>query len=266
MIDIHCHLLPGMDDGAENLDEAVQLAQLLVADGITTVFATPHVASKRDIETIRRTEEECKSLRSVLLGKGVDINIIPGAENYPSTDLLKAIDDGEPVLLGTSGRYVLLDTPLTSMPLGLDDLIFRLQSKGITPILAHPERSRPIQEDVRILEPLVHQGLLLQVNSSCLVGRHGETAKELASELLRLNWVHFIASDAHSPTHRRPTMNAATAVCSGLVGSKYTLDLVRENGLKVLNGEEVLSQPDIYTVKPKPRLFSRIFGVLTSKD
>lgn len=251
MIDIHNHILIAVDDGPKLLDESITIAKIAAEQGITVLFATPHVASHSELLGSCLFPEKTAELQSALDEKHVNLRLIPGAEVYPSTDLPRWLNEGYPLTLGTESKFILLDSPLTQIPNGLDSLIFELQSKGYKPILAHPERVEPIQQDPGLLEEIVRRGLLLQINASSLCGKQGSDAMKTAKILLDHNWVHFVASDAHSIRRRRPMLSDAFEELETLYGEKMAVKLTETNGLKVLNNETIETDPLPYHAKKK---------------
>lgn len=251
MIDIHNHILIAVDDGPKLLDEAVTIAKTAAEQGTTVLFATPHVSCRSELLVSLQFPEKTAELQSVLDERHVDLRLVQGAEVYPSIDILHWLDEGYPLTLGPDSKFILLDSPLTQMPNGLDSLVFELQSKGYKPILAHPERVEPIQQNPALLEEIVRRGLLLQVNASSLCGKQGADTLKTARILLDHNWVHFVASDSHSIRHRRPMLSEAYEELESQYGGEMAQRLTQDNGLKVLNNETVLSDPLPYNVKKK---------------
>ncbi|MHB1456970.1 MAG: tyrosine-protein phosphatase [Armatimonadota bacterium] len=251
MIDIHNHILTAVDDGPKLIDESITIAKIAVEQGITVLFATPHVASRSELLVSREFPEKTAELQSALDDKHIDLRLMQGAEVYPTIDILRWLDDGYPLTLGPESKFILLDSPITQMTNGLDSLVFELQSRGYKPILAHPERVEPIQQNPALLEELVHRGLLLQINASSLCGRQGSESVKTAKILLDHNWVHFVASDSHSIRHRRPMLSEAYIELETLYGETAAKLLTEANGLKVLNNETVLTDPKPYQAKKK---------------
>lgn len=259
MIDIHNHILAGVDDGPKLLEESITMAKIAVEEGTTVFFATPHVGSHIELLASRQYAEKTAELQAILTERHINLQLVSGAEVYPSGDVPLWLDQEYPLTLGPAGRFILLDSPLLQIPIGLDTLVFELQSKGYTPILAHPERVDPIQQNPQLLEEIVRRGLLIQINASSLTGGQGSETRKTAVNLLNLNWVHFVASDAHSIRRRRPSLSVAHKELIELVGEKTAEDLVQNNGLRVLNGESVPTDPLPYK-SDKRSWFSRLFA------
>lgn len=259
MIDIHSHILPKFDDGARSIGESVEMARIAANDGTTILFATPHVVSMPDLQSIRNAAESADSLRTALIEENIELRIVTGAEVYPMYGITDAIDDEVPILLGPGGKYMLLDSPLSGLPVGFNQLIFDIQTRGISPIIAHPERVNDIQKDPLLLEELVNKGVLFQINATSITGLHGDTAKSMALQLLKSGWAHFIASDAHSPRSRRPGLSVAADELKEILGEETVLDLVENNPRRVLEGEPVPTNPGPFQAdKPKRRFW--LFG------
>lgn len=258
MIDIHCHILPGIDDGAKTMEESLAMAELAADGGTTIVFATPHINTSERYDATQ-ISMRVDALQSEIDAKSIPMQIIRGAECYPSNSIIAALNSNAPITLGDGGRYILLDTPLTAIPIGFEQLIFDIQTLGITPILAHPERAKPIQENVQMLEEFVMRGMLIQSNASSVIGGHGELAQETAQTLIKHGWIHFIASDAHSIRHRRSKLKAASDYLRDMIGESKTDELFSGNGMKVLNGETVQSSPIAYCPPKKKSWFGQLF-------
>lgn len=260
MIDIHNHILPAFDDGAKSFEDSLEMAKQAVDQGISILFATPHVSLFHEYENSPRIADAVNTLQHSMDEQGLKATIIPGAEVFPSSEMLPNLDRGLPITLGTSGKYILLDMPLSGMPLDMEELVYELQTRAITPILAHPERSAPIQKDPRILEELVHNGLLLQINASSLIGHNGEGAKTTAFKLLDQQWVQFIASDAHSPRRRPSRMAMARNTLSDILSAEAIENLVTNNGRRVIDGEVIPTNPRDYVHDSGRNLITRFFS------
>lgn len=244
MVDIHCHILPDFDDGPGTKEESVAMAAF-AARTTRVVFATPHLGIVNGLDAAVEIADRVASLQRLLDAENLALRVVPGAEVYPSGNLVRAVDCGAPLTLG-GGRYLLLDTPMVSTPVDLRQLVFDLQTRNITPILAHPERCATIQRQPSILEDFLQAGALVQINSGSLLGRHGILARRTAMKFLRQRWAHFIASDAHSIRSRRSTLADAAAALRPEFGNETVAELMCENGRRVLEGETVPSNPAAY--------------------
>ena len=253
MIDIHSHILPGIDDGAATVDEAIQMAKQAVAAGVTSMFATPHVLSGQELRRTPVIERHVAFLQEELNKRSIPLQLIAGAELYPLDGLLTALAEGLPITLGKAGRHLLLEMPLSAIPMGIEQLIYALQTRGVTPILAHPERCIPVQQNPGVLEPMLERGVLVQITASSLQEKHSEIARKTANSLLRHNWVHFVASDAHSPRYRRSNINEVTGLLTEQYGQEMVEALVTLNGQRVIDGEAVPTDPLPFVPQAKRR-------------
>jgi protein-tyrosine phosphatase len=211
VIDLHSHILPGLDDGSETVEAALEMARSAVADGISAVAATPHVRS--DYPTgPGEMEELVESIRAELREHSIPLELLTGGEI--ALDLLPELPD--PVLrrfgLGGNPRYLLLESPYNGWPLGLEQTVFELQLRGFAVVLAHPERNDEVQERPERLERLVELGTLIQLTAASIDGRLGPPPQKTGLRLLELGLAHLLASDAHAPTVRQVGMSAAAQV------------------------------------------------------
>jgi protein-tyrosine phosphatase len=234
-IDLHCHLLPGIDDGAADWETTLAMARLAVADGIGTIVVTPHWpldGGGTDGPVVRElTAEAQERLREA----EVPLHLFPGHELQISHDLVTALAAGRALPLADS-RFILLETPYFALPPYLRDLVFRLQSHGYLPILAHPERNPTVQHDPRCLESLVDAGCLLQVNAGSVLGHFGPPSRRAAEKLLARGWVDLMASDAHGAAVRPPLLAAAVRAAARTVGMEAAQSLVGASPFAIVQG------------------------------
>jgi protein-tyrosine phosphatase len=201
MIDLHSHILPGVDDGPTTIEESLELARRAASDGVRLIAATPHVRDDYPTEpaTMERLVAE---VRTAIQTAGIPLEVRPGGEI--AIDWLDRLseDDLGRFGLGGSPRYLLVEFPYAGWPLSLHEWIFRLVTRGVTPVIAHPERNAEVQHDPLQLRPLVDAGALVQITAASLDGRVGRSAQTAANELLRRGFAHLLASDAHTPDVR----------------------------------------------------------------
>ena len=204
MIDLHCHVLPGIDDGPQTIEDSVALARAAVAAGTRTIVATPHVSWEypNRAETIVGLVAE---LDRRLSAEGLALEIRGGAE-IAMTRLPDTPDDELSRLTLGGGRWLLVEPPFTLASTGLDVLVADLHDRGYQVVLAHPERCPAFHRDRSMLEALVRSGALGSVTAGSLVGRFGKAVRRFSLELMRDGLVHNVASDAHDPSHRAPTI------------------------------------------------------------
>jgi protein-tyrosine phosphatase len=224
-IDLHCHLLPGIDDGAPDWDATLAMAKLALADGIRTIVATPHWPIDGGQTGGARVRELVAEAQERLRAAELPLRVLPGHELQIISNIESALESGEALPLADS-RFVLLETPYFELPPYLRDMIFRLESQGYQPVLAHPERNPNVQHDLRCLESLVDAGCLLQVNAGSILGQFGPRPRRTAENLLARGWVQVIASDAHSPTTRPPVLAAAARSAARWVGIEAAQALI----------------------------------------
>lgn len=236
MIDIHLHPLPHVDDGAADWPEALEMARMAVADGVRHWVATPHWTGTSG-ET-EKTRDTFALLREKLAHEGLPLDVHLGNEVVLTPDLPEALREGRALTLAGTD-YVLLETAQFERGAYVHSALFKLQSHGYRVILAHPERVPSWQSDVADLRELVYRGCYLQVNAGSLAGSFGKPAQKTAERLLRLGWVSFFASDAHSPDRRPPLLRQAVERVRQLAGSAAAEAMVSGNPGRLLCGEYV---------------------------
>jgi protein-tyrosine phosphatase len=206
LIDLHTHVLPGIDDGAATLDDAVELARTAAGQGVRVLAATPHVHPRfpdvRPAELAGRVQE----LNAAIDAAGVLLEVVAAGE----VDLMWAQDADDDALrlasYGQRGTDVLVETPYGELPAGFEDLLFRVRARGYRVLLAHPERSHSFQRSPARLDALVEGGTLLQVTAAAVVEQRGSAGSRLARALVREGRAHVLASDAHGPHIDRPSL------------------------------------------------------------
>lgn len=225
MIDLHSHILHGLDDGARSLAESVEMARAAVADGIGTVAATPHV---RDDYPTTPTELEAAlgELRAELEHAGIALQLLTGGEI--ALDRLDRLDAEERARFGLGGnpQALLLEFPYHGWPLGLAETVFGLRASGTRPVLAHPERNDVVRRNPSLLEPVVRAGALVQLTAASLDGRLGTATRSTAFKLLDLRLAHLVSSDAHSPDVRSIGLREAAEAVGSAPLAHWLTELV----------------------------------------
>ncbi|MGC2064322.1 MAG: CpsB/CapC family capsule biosynthesis tyrosine phosphatase [Thermodesulfovibrionales bacterium] len=237
MIDLHCHVLPAIDDGPENIETSVKMLELAVSDGITHLVATPHfffddsISASHIDQKFRLLKEEAKlRVPGIELFSGADIRL-----NY---ELLRAIDSGHvPTINGS--RYFLVELP-DPVPPNTDKLLYKAGMMKFVPVITHPERNYSLLSSPEKVDTLRNTGALFQLTAMSLTGDFGGAIQKFSHGLLRKGIVEFIASDAHNTGSRPPLLSAAYKMISGLFGSKTAGRLFIGNPSAVLENRQLL--------------------------
>lgn len=237
MIDIHSHILPGLDDGSKTMAETLGMVRQLHAAGFKTLIATPHVLEGRDALSPAEILATTDQVRKCVAEAGIPIEILPGAENYIFPDLAKWARAGKLVTLGNAGKYLLLELPMLEIPHYTDQVFFDLQVLGITPVLAHPERNRGLCDEPERILAWAKKGILFQLNIRSLSGHYGPQAGQLAEILLSCDLIHFLGTDAHRVSHSESTYTEASQSLEELVGESRFQALTADNPQRMLAGD-----------------------------
>ena len=210
MIDLHTHILPGVDDGAASLDGSLEIARAAVEDGIEVVAATPHV--RDDYPTrVDTMEQRLEEVRNAIDQAGIPLDVRPGAEIAVDRIRTLSADELRRFGLGGNPAYLLIEFPYYGWPLELAERLFELREAGVTPVLAHPERNSDVQARPEALRDLVDAGALVQLTAASVDGRFGRRVRETSLRLLGLGLGHLLATDAHAPDLRATGLSAAAA-------------------------------------------------------
>jgi len=195
MIDIHTHILHGVDDGSPDLDISIEHLKLMQAVGITDVILTTHYLQPAFQNPVELITEKITELKEAVLKENININLHRGAEIYLEADIHKIIESEQLSLAGT--KYVLVETNMTEFPTDLYQILYDLVKCGYKPILAHPERYMDVITNPSLVEDIIHKNVYMQINSSSLLGNYGNAIKKTAWRLLEKGHAHFLASDNH---------------------------------------------------------------------
>jgi len=240
VIDLHSHILPGIDDGAGSIKSSLRMAKAAVNAGITKMVATPHLfrenVSSQDIGKIA----EIRNIFVETLEKlNIPLQIFSGVEVHISHDLIDEIRRNRDGLGINGGSYILLEFPYDHVYSGIKDLFFDLMSEGLRPIIAHPERNFVFGKNPRLLYELVRMGGYCQANSGSYLGLYGENVREAAVLYLKLGLIHFLGSDCHNSRVTLPYYSSALKKIAGLIGADSAERLVKDNPQAVLDDREI---------------------------
>ncbi len=240
MFDIHCHILHGLDDGSDNLEESVRMARLAVDGGAKAVIATPHCNIPGSYQNYCSREYKSKiiELNLRLKSEGIDLKVYPGHEIFAADDFIEKIKS-ERVLTLCKSNYPLVEFDFTEHSDSVYLKLRKLLAEGLTPIVAHPERYAFVAEDDFAPFRLKSMGCLLQVNKGSLKGSFGKASHDVAHGMLQNELADFVASDAHSPYMRTPYLADVRELISELYSTEYADLLLFRNPVKVLKNQKI---------------------------
>ena len=233
MIDTHCHILPGLDDGPADLETSLAMARIAERDGIRVIIATPHADPEDEALTPDIIRARTAELNEALRREGIGVTILPGAENQLHLTLVEELKAGKVMTLADRGAHVLIELPFNGYPNYVADLFFKVQLLGVTPVLAHPERAILGRSDPALIEGLAQRGAMLQLNVDSLLGNDGKLVRNLAQRLIREGFAHTVASDAHDPKRRRPILSPLRKALRRVGGDEAFRRLTEENPGKI---------------------------------
>lgn len=239
MIDIHNHLLPGLDDGAQSLEQALALAQIATEDGITHVVCTPHIHPGLYDNTFSGVHEALRHYDQALTKAGSPLQVAAAAEMHFSLEILQQAQSGDLPFLGKwEGKDVLLlEFPHTDIPFGAIKLVSWLVERDILPMIAHPERNQQVIAEPQSLAPFLEKGCLLQLTASSLTGHFGAAAKHRAEQLLIDGEITCLATDAHNSSNRPPVLSEGVAAAEALIGAASAEKLSKTNPWRIVSGQ-----------------------------
>jgi protein-tyrosine phosphatase len=235
-VDIHCHCLPGLDDGPATVAEAAGLCRSLAEDGVTTVVATPHQLGRYDREnSAPRIRQAIAELTSLLADQQIPLDLLPGGDIRVDERLEKLLDAGEVGTIADTGRYLLLELP---HELFVDPTpeIEMLLGRNVQAIMTHPERYRYLHGSLSRPQEWVDAGAAIQVTAGSLLGDFGQRAYDHAWQLIRAGLVALVATDAHDTAQRPPRLTAAIELLSQQLGHEATRTIAVDNPLRVIEG------------------------------
>ncbi|UTR12133.1 tyrosine protein phosphatase [Evansella sp. LMS18] len=252
MIDLHCHILPNLDDGSQSFEDTLLMAEKAVEEGITTIIATPH-HNNGSYENEKQTIiQKTEKVNRFLNERNIDLKVFPGQEVRIYGEVIEDYKKGIIQTLADS-KYIFIELPSGYVPRYTKDMIYKLQLEGLMPVIVHPERNQELIGKPEKLYEFVKNGTLTQLTAGSIAGKFGKKIKGFSEELIEANLAHFIASDAHNTTNRSFHMTAAY----DYLQQEFGEDLVyfyKENAQLVLENKHVmLEQP--MPVKRRKRIF-----------
>ncbi|WP_137790970.1 CpsB/CapC family capsule biosynthesis tyrosine phosphatase [Bacillus sp. E(2018)] len=250
MIDIHSHILPGIDDGAATLDDALRMAEAAVKEGITHLYATPHHRNGRFENEKQPILHHVNIFNEELTRRDISLQILPGQEIRLYKELIEDLERGDIIPLNQQSKHLLIEFPSSNVPAYAAETIYELIIRNYTPIIVHPERNSEIMENPDLLYDLIIEGALTQITANSVVGNFGKKIMNFSHDLIKANMTHFVASDAHNVSSRGFHLNEAFETIQKQHGVEKRFYL-QENAQLVLRGESILNEPPSHIRKKK---------------
>ena len=238
MIDIHCHILPNVDDGSESLEESIEMAKIAESEGITKIVNTSHCHFDFKYKKGNELKLELEKFNQALKEENINIEVLLGNELYYTSDLIERFDELDFFSMNNS-KYILMEFSPINFPKNIEDVIYEIKIRGYIPIIAHAERYKQVQEDVNIVLDCIKEGALIQVNASSILGKNEEKAEDTSKKLLDNNMVHFVATDAHSSNRRRPLIKDSYNYILKNYGKEVSEKLFIENPTAVIENRDI---------------------------
>ncbi|KHE73179.1 tyrosine-protein phosphatase [Halobacillus sp. BBL2006] len=242
MIDLHCHILPGVDDGAETMEESIAMAKDAVKEGIETIVATPQHMTSNFYNPNHSIISNVKDLNKKLKEEGIPLDVVYGQEVRMNSEFMSALETEEILSINLKSKYIFIELPSNVVPNYTKNVLYELQIAGYKPIIAHPERNKMLQEQPDLLYHLVKNGAITQITAGSIAGKYGRSAQKLAFKMIESNLAHVVASDARDTKKRKFYMKDAY----DKLKKKYGMDMVyqlMENAHVILDGEMVYTDP-----------------------
>lgn len=240
LIDIHTHLIPNVDDGADSIEETLKLAQAAVDEGIKHTVLTPHhnkywVTNEKE-KVLRLT----KKVENVIDEAGIPLSVSPGQEIRMNGEFLEELFNDNYLSIDANGKYYLVEFSWQTFPSFAKDYLQQMLDADIIPVIAHPERQQPFIENPNILRDLINMGCLSQITATSIIGGYTEEIRHTAFQMMRENLIHVIASDAHDTVVRPYNLNYALQILKTEFGKEYAEYLI-QNAERIFKGKKVIA-------------------------
>ena len=257
MIDLHCHILPDVDDGPKNLDESMEMVRIFKEAGYTRVVATPHqVPGTTWMLSLEEIRTKLAELNHAIKNENIELDVLSGMEIAFDPLIPDLLEKDKLLALGKTS-YVLIETPFQQLPLGWEQVVFSILSKGYFILMAHPERCAQLAAGPQLVGRLIESGVYLQVNWDSFLGYHGRAALRMAHYLAENGYIHCLATDSHNPQARHAAhVKLATAKILKLIGRENLERIASENPQRILRNTHPLPMMKPYpktTVKKESR-------------
>jgi len=240
VIDLHCHILPGVDDGAKTIEDSLAMARMAVAAGTTKIVATPHMNHPQFHVPGPVARAKVAEVRAAIAAAQIPIEVVLGGEIHWSTEIPERLASGELIPLSEEHKYILFELPMSHVPHATREVMWQLQLAGIFPVLAHPERNMDFERNPDLIHQYRDAGVPCQITAMSLVGDFGRKARKVAERWLSEGAIDLLASDGHSARGRPPTMDEAARIVRKQAGSTVEDWLTCEVPRRILAGEPVV--------------------------
>ncbi|MEL3970771.1 CpsB/CapC family capsule biosynthesis tyrosine phosphatase [Rossellomorea oryzaecorticis] len=254
MIDIHSHILPGVDDGARTMNDSIDMAKQAVSEGIRTIIATPHHMNGKYDNLKSDILPLVSELNETLKQEAIDLQVLPGQECRIYGEILEDYQKGDILTLNKDSQYLFIEFPSNSVPRYAERLLYELQVEGLTPVIVHPERNAELIERPDKLYKFVKNGAVTQLTASSLVGYFGKNIQKFSQQMIEANLAHFIASDAHNINNRTFKMEEAM----NYIEKKYGIDSLY---YFTENAEMLVDNKTIYKEVPEEIKKKKFLGI-----
>ncbi|MFC2161164.1 tyrosine-protein phosphatase [Acidobacteriota bacterium] len=267
MIDIHCHILPSIDDGASDVETALRMARFAEQEGVKTIIATPHVfRPPYDYENLFVIQEKWNEFAPLLKSNNIKVELLLGSEVHFVHNLIDGMKSNYPYFGLNRGSYMIVEFPSNHVFSGVKQLFFELTSRGLNLIIAHPERNLVFIRNPALLYDFIKMGVYMQANSGSFSNLYGSRTQEAAYRFLEWNFYHFLASDSHGKHHRSTSISRAFRKIQDLVGHERALGLVEHNPRAAIDNKEIPAFIDpVNPTKKKKTFFIKIPNLLKER-
>lgn len=249
MIDLHCHILPGIDDGAENLEASIAMAEKAISQGITHILCTPHHNNGKYTNPKSEVVSRVLNLQEELDRRNLPLTVLEGQEVRITGDLMEEIENGQILFTDLDDTYILIEFPTMDIPAYTENIFFQLRRMGKIPVIVHPERNAKFREDPNRLIEYLEMGCLAQLTAPSYVGIFGKSIQKTAKEMVEHNLVQMVASDAHGVNKRNFYMKEAYEAIAKDFGEEKVVAM-QQVAKDLLNGDQV-EMPAYTAVKKK---------------
>ena len=247
MIDLHSHILPGVDDGAQTLEDSLEMARKAISQGITHLMCTPHHNNGKYNNPADKIIREVANLQGELDKRGLDLTLLEGQEVRLTEFLLTAIQRDEILFTDLDHTYLLIECPTNEVPIYAEQVFYQLLNRGQVPVIVHPERNAVFREEPNRLVSFLEMGTLTQLTAPSIVGIFGSDIQQTARQMLEHNMLYMVASDAHNLRHRTFLMKEAYKEIEK-IGGKEMVEAMQQMAKDLVNGDPV-TRPKYQAIK-----------------